>query len=283
VLVRVITGLTLAPLVIWLVLYAPKPAMLAVLVIAAARAADELVRMSPEIRKLDRLMAAALASAIAATPLLDPAWRWTIAGLAPVLLLATLLWRPRDVVSASRRASLGVLALGYVAVLVAVLIGLFTHDHLPAGAGASVAGLVLGPYDLGRGALMSLLVMVFFGDTGAYFAGRSMGRHKLNVLISPKKTVEGAIGGLLASVGGAFLARWLFLPDLGLAETAVLGALCGAVGQVGDLVESLFKRATNTKDSGHLLPGHGGLLDRVDGVIFAGPVLMAWLSLTGRG
>ncbi len=270
---RILTGLVLAPLLVALVLWGPKPAMLAVLVAAAAVAADELVRMFPEVRRRDRLLVAALASAIAASPLLGPSALALTSALATCAWLFACLVEPESVEKAAQRGALGALALSYVALLIAVLVALY---QMPNQAPAA-------PFDAGRGGLLGLFVMVFMGDTGAYFAGRALGRHKLYPLVSPKKTVEGGVGGLLASIGGgAILATWL-LPAIPLLHGMLLGAACGISGQVGDFAESLFKRATGTKDSGTLLPGHGGLLDRVDGVLFAGPVLLTYLLWSGSG
>lgn len=270
---RILTGLVLAPLLVALVLWGPKPAMLAVLVAAAAISADELVRMFPGIRRGDRLAVAALAAAVAAAPLLGPTALALTLALAMCLWLLACLAAPGTVEQGAQRGALGALALGYVALLIAMLVALFQMSAQAPGA----------PFDVGRGGLLGLFVMVFMGDTGAYFAGRAFGRHKLYALVSPKKTVEGGVGGLLASIaGGAILSTWL-LPTLPLRDAMLLGAACGAFGQVGDFAESLFKRATGTKDSGALLPGHGGLLDRVDGVLFAGPVLLAYLVWSGAG
>ncbi len=275
---RVATGLVLAPILVWLLLYGPKVATFALLIAATGLCVDELLRMSAEIRLRDRLLAAAMAMGLAATPLLGMDSLWVLLGLTPIVVLSIALVAPGDVALAARRAALSMLAIGYVGVLCAMLIGIFHTSGVPAVTRASI-----GPYDIGRGALLACMGIVFMGDTGAFFAGRSFGRHKLYPLISPKKTIEGAIGGLSASILGGVLARWLLLPTLGLAEAMLLGAALGAVGQIGDLVESLFKRATDTKDSGQLLPGHGGLLDRLDGVLFAAPLMQAWLVLLARG
>jgi len=225
------------------------------------------------------MIAALLATILAASPLLGPNTAFMAAGLTPIALLALSLVRPGDVQTASRRAALGVLSLGYIGATCAVLIALFALPQTSKIATLDFWGMTFAPFDHGRGALLALFIIVFLGDTGAYFAGRLFGRHKLYELISPKKTMEGAVGGLLASIGGGWIVASALLPDLPLPRALALGAVCGAVGQIGDLVESLFKRATNTKDSGGLLPGHGGLLDRVDGVLFAGPVLYAYLLL----
>ena len=266
---RLITGFVLAPLVIFLILYAPKPVLYALLGAAAAQAVDELVRMFPPIRPQDRAVLALLAVLAATSPLLGGVGLWLATSLLPIVWLSVCLVQPQTVEAAAKRAALGMLGLGYVAPLVGVMIALFARGGRDPAA----------QWNTGRGALLALLVMVFAGDTGAYFAGRGLGRHKLYALISPKKTLEGAVGGLCASCLGGYLTHRWFLPQLGLGEGILLGAACGAVGQIGDLAESLFKRATGTKDSGGLLPGHGGLLDRIDGVLFAAPIVQAWLIL----
>ncbi len=127
--------------------------------------------------------------------------------------------------------------------------------------------------------LILVLIVVWMGDTGGYFGGRFFGKHKLAPHKSPKKTWEGAFAGLLASVAGAWM-WYVYNPEqstVSLGTTLACGFCGGISGQMGDLVESVIKRFTGVKDSGSLLPGHGGLLDRIDGVLFAGPVV--WLVL----
>ena len=124
--------------------------------------------------------------------------------------------------------------------------------------------------------LVALRLAVWGLDTAAYAVGKAVGRHKLCPKISPGKTVEGAIGGLLAAVALiAGLGHWLGLP---LAHGLILGAGVGVAGQVGDLFESLLKRRAGVKDSGSLLPGHGGVLDRFDSLLFAAPLAYFYLS-----
>ncbi len=123
-----------------------------------------------------------------------------------------------------------------------------------------------------------LLVIVWLTDTGAYFIGKKWGRHKLYPKVSPGKTVEGAIGGLLISVLGAALFAGIFIESLNLLYIIVTAAICSIIGQMGDLCESMIKRSFGCKDSGKLLPGHGGLLDRIDALIFAAPVLYWFIS-----
>ncbi len=126
------------------------------------------------------------------------------------------------------------------------------------------------------------LVVTWLGDSGAYFAGHRWGRRKLIPSVSPGKTVEGGVGGLTASIAGSVLfATFLLGPVSGLemspAAAALLGLLLGAVAQTADLAESLLKREAGVKDSGTLLPGHGGVLDRFDAVFFTLPVTYALL------
>ena len=120
-------------------------------------------------------------------------------------------------------------------------------------------------------AWVALVIAVTFGnDTGAYFTGRTLGRHKLAPAISPAKTIEGAVGGLVAGLVVVFAARGLFMPELSLRDCVMIGVPAAIVGPAGDLVESLLKRAAGAKDSGRLLPGHGGILDRIDALLFVG-------------
>ena len=126
--------------------------------------------------------------------------------------------------------------------------------------------------------LFYLLALVWAGDTGAYFGGRFLGKHKLAPIMSPKKTWEGAIAGLVSSLLAGLTCRFFYGPEMMSWEWCVVASLsCGIVGQMGDLVESNIKRFCGVKDSGGLIPGHGGLLDRADGLLFAGPTL--WFIL----
>ena len=121
--------------------------------------------------------------------------------------------------------------------------------------------------------LTTFFAIVIMTDTGAFYTGRTLGRHKLAPKISPGKTVEGAIGGFVMAVVAGLLCKLAFFPEIPAIHAGALGAVLGALGQVGDLAESMLKRGSNVKDSGNLLPGHGGMLDRVDSLLFCAPVL----------
>ncbi len=117
-----------------------------------------------------------------------------------------------------------------------------------------------------------ILCIVFAGDTGAYYVGSYLGRHKLCPSVSPGKTVEGSIGGLVLNLGVGALFKWYFLPSLPWGLSILLFLSIGTAAQMGDLFESTLKRVANVKDSGVAFPGHGGMLDRIDALIFAAPV-----------
>lgn len=134
--------------------------------------------------------------------------------------------------------------------------------------------------DLGGHWLTVTLATAFLSDSAAYFVGRAIGKRPLYAAVSPNKTIEGAFGGLfggiLAQVGMGMM--WL-LPELGWVDAVVLGIAGSAVGQSGDLVESMIKRSCGVKDSGAVLPGHGGILDRVDALLFVAPVVFYYHQL----
>lgn len=131
----------------------------------------------------------------------------------------------------------------------------------------------------GKGWVWYLLLVVWAGDTGAYYTGRKFGKHPLSPVISPKKTIEGTLGGLAASLLVSFIAKWAFLAQLRWIDCLLLGLLLATIAQLGDLCESLLKRGADVKDSGTILPGHGGILDRLDGVMFAAPVLYYYVRM----
>jgi phosphatidate cytidylyltransferase len=140
--------------------------------------------------------------------------------------------------------------------------------------GGTMAALcLLPPVETGPWRILLLLVVVMASDTFAFFVGHAFGRHKLAPHVSPGKSVEGALGGVLGGVAGAFVVRALGFPAMPAWHAAALGAAVAVVGIVGDLDESLLKRWAGVKDSGALFPGHGGMLDRLDSLLFGAPVL----------
>ncbi len=129
----------------------------------------------------------------------------------------------------------------------------------------------------GSGYILLALGLAWTSDTGGYFAGRYFGKHKLYEAVSPKKTIEGSIGGLLAVMTWATIGHFTFLQGPPLVHLILLALVGGALSQAGDLAESVFKRSMGVKDSGQLLPGHGGILDRVDAVLLTAPVVFLYI------
>jgi phosphatidate cytidylyltransferase len=133
--------------------------------------------------------------------------------------------------------------------------------------------ILLFRFPQGRRWVFLVFLVIFAGDTGAFYSGRMWGRRLLAPIISPKKTIEGALGGLAVSLAVAVLAGKLLNPaSLRVGSLLLLGLALALVGQVGDLMESMIKRASRVKDAGTLLPGHGGMLDRLDSLVFAFPL-----------
>jgi phosphatidate cytidylyltransferase len=116
-----------------------------------------------------------------------------------------------------------------------------------------------------------IIILAFCGDIAAYYVGRTMGKKKLLPSVSPGKTVEGTIALVVGSMAGVIIFRQLFLNDLSFGHAVILGFLGSIIGQLGDLCESALKREAGVKDSGSLLPGHGGIMDRLDCLIFIAP------------
>jgi phosphatidate cytidylyltransferase len=176
--------------------------------------------------------------------------------------MLTVLAQPEPIESAATRMGWAVAGPIYMGGLFGALAALFRHPH-------------------GGSWVMLSLVCGFFSDTAGYFVGRKFGRRKLASRVSPKKTVEGAIGGLLGGLFGGLLAHVWFLRELALLPAIGLSLMATAAGQAGDLCESLLKRGVGVKDSGTLLPGHGGILDRSDAMLFSAAVIWAYLALVG--
>ncbi|NQW63150.1 MAG: phosphatidate cytidylyltransferase [Deltaproteobacteria bacterium] len=265
------------PLILALLFYAPNWAVGLALSVAAGIGAWEYLTMT----------------GVRATPTL-----FAVGVLAPVATLLAAYWFPGTL------AAYGVASLSAIAMMMSCL----QMGDNPARAGRSIAlslssfayvtllfgGLVLlsrGPvpgeiWTRQSGWMLFAMFIIFTGDTGAYFTGRLFGRHKLAPNVSPGKTIEGAIGGLVCSVGGGFVAVAMFapthLPALTAMQICLFAIPAALLGQVGDLCESLIKRSTGAKDSGNIIYGHGGMLDRLDALMFAAPyivVLRAYLEL----
>jgi phosphatidate cytidylyltransferase len=194
---------------------------------------------------------------------------WIVAVIAALMMssLALALTRPDQIKKSLVTVAATVAGVVYVAVLAGCLVGVRMMPAQP-----------LTPR-LSSKLLMMFFAMVIFADTGAYYTGRLLGRHKLAPRISPGKTIEGLVGGLIAAIAAGPLSRLLFFHEISIVHAVVIGALIGVLGPVGDLSESMLKRGAGVKDSGTLLPGHGGVLDRVDSILFCAPLLYYYSRL----
>lgn len=168
------------------------------------------------------------------------------------------------------------------------------EDSLPSSAIAVMAtayvGMLTGSlirlrndFEAGSKLVFFLLLVVWLGDSGAYYFGKSFGKHKLSPRISPKKTVEGLIGGIVTSIVAAIVIHFTFFKEFPLLHAVLAGVLLSFAGVVGDLAESMWKRSADVKDSGTLLPGHGGFLDRFDSILFTAPILYCYWTLIVHG
>jgi phosphatidate cytidylyltransferase len=169
----------------------------------------------------------------------------------------------------------------FTTVFGAVYVGLIAFVlHVATTGPAIPAGSQLAPLEAQRGWVLLLVLGVWSFDTGAYLVGRQIGRHKFLTHISPSKSVEGVVGGIVATtVVSALMLAGLGQQPLG---ALVLGPVLGLAAQAGDLAESMLKRAAGAKDSGTLIPGHGGVLDRIDSFLFAGPVVALYVAALVR-
>ena len=256
------------------------------------------------------LTAAVLVPILAGTVLYGPGWPFVLLTGAAVLLCVAEysrmffpVARERAFVAASALLAYGSavflppgLAVPSLLLCAGLAAFFFLGGEAPPGEKARAAGLaVLGVVYLGgffssyvwtirlpggRHWVLLGLVAVAAGDTAAYLAGTAFGKRPLSPRISPNKTVEGAAGGLAASILCSTGFAALFLPGVSPVYAALASALVGIAGQAGDLFESMLKRAAGVKDSGTMLPGHGGIFDRADGLVSAGPVLYLFAVLS---
>lgn len=265
-LVKVLTGLVLAAVALAGILFGPFAAVAPVAVVVFLLAQDEFLRLpGPRVKTVDRVVVAlAGATLLAAAALLPEAVLFrgitSAFALGVIAILVVVLLAPHPMEQAGDRAGHGIAGLAYVGLLSALTLLILRDER---GADGRFIILVAG-------------VVTWGNDTMAYFGGKAFGRHKMYPAVSPNKTWEGSISGMIGSVAGALLVRAILNPEAPLAPLVGFALVGGVLGQVGDLVESVFKRTWGLKDSGGILPGHGGFLDRIDAFLFVAPVAWLW-------
>ena len=255
---RVLSALVLLPVVIGAVWFLPPIATLALACLAALLAFVE------------------YASILAALDIRVPR---VIAGIAVV---AGCLAVGLSLVSVDLLLMSAVIVAGALAVATGAPTARTVHEAVASVFPIAYIGLPLGALAAvramsGREAVLLLMITIIVSDSAQYYCGRAFGRRPLAPTISPKKTLEGAIGGLIFGTATMVIGgRWVF-PDAGIAVLVLVSAAIAALGMVGDLFESLFKRSAGVKDSSNIIPGHGGVLDRIDSWLFAAPVYYAFV------
>ena len=181
-----------------------------------------------------------------------------------LVIPASYVFRKGDIDNSLPSSAVAVLATMYVGMLAGSIIRL-----------RSDFGLVIGPK-----LVFFLLLVVWLGDAGAYYTGKKFGKHKLSPRISPKKTVEGLAGGVVASVITAVVIHYTFFEQFPLQHAIIVGIVLSITGVIGDLAETMWKRSAAVKDSGTLIPGHGGFLDRFDSILFTAPILYIYWAFS---
>lgn len=261
---RLLTAAVAVPVLLYVILWAPAVVLAAVVGLSALLAYWELGGMfgtTDQPFPAAGYVATAVLVASFYVPGLDPG----TASLVAVLLLGlSCVLTARPGADAARATLAAVFATFYVGALLGSLVGL----------------RMMTPDDDGRRWVVFLLAVVMVGDAAAFYVGKSLGRRKLAPALSPNKTVEGLLGGVAGSLGTALLLRELWFDPVSLPAAAALGVTLSLLGVCGDLFESFLKRSAGVKDASSLIPGHGGVLDRLDSILFAAPGLylaLRWL------
>ncbi len=264
---RELFAFVVGPIVIAAIIWLPAWVFLAAVAVTVVLAGDELLRMGAGAGVgCDRWLVLLLLAAVMIAAWSRGSDGFTIAAAATVVLLPAARLCHRDGPNGS---------------LAGVAIGVYTVLGLGL-CGACLGWLRTMPTDdQGWRLLLLFLVTIWLGDSGAYYVGRNLGRHKMSPRISPNKTWEGFGGGVITSLVSAALAREVLGVALGWPDTCALALILALAAPVGDLVESQFKRDTGVKDSSHALPGHGGFLDRTDSLLFAAPLAVGYLLVMG--
>ncbi len=253
---RLATAAVAIPILLAIIFLAPPFGMSVLIFVLGAIAVVEYMAMAFPDKPADRWVGSACGAAVLAVAVASygPAAAWSAALTGALgVLLGFVVLRTGEIAAAMRDCAVSWLGIVYVAVLAH-----FVWLH----------GLDDGPYWV-----TFVVANGMASDTGAYFAGKTFGRRKLLPRVSPGKTVEGSIGNLVAAAAVGLAAKALFFPQESWSGMFFLAVVLAAVGQLGDLCESAIKRAFGSKESGAIFPGHGGVLDRIDSLLFPVAIL----------
>lgn len=253
---RILTALVALPLLVFTVYYTSQGLFAGLIFVLSALALHEFYAMSlPVERGIEKGLSviAGVCSCVGIVHALSPNAVVLSLALPFLSLLLVYLFRFHNIETVCRDLAISLLGILYIPLLLSHVVLL---RALPAG----------------RDWIFLVLLVVMTSDTFAYFIGMNFGKHHLYKAVSPNKTIEGAIGGLAGAILGATLCKFWFFPGLSAFDVIAIGLGVGAISQLGDLFESLMKRSFGVKDSGSMIPGHGGLLDRLDSLLFAFPI-----------
>ncbi|HEY5626769.1 MAG TPA: phosphatidate cytidylyltransferase [Nitrospira sp.] len=261
---RVYTVLVLVPLLYAAVRYLPPPLFSGIVALAGALALYELYRLClPQNHNSATIALGLLGSTALILSPHEPALALPSLLVALLAILSVPLLVPMSLSDRFRESALAITGLLYIGLTLSFLVLTRMLPH-------------------GEWLIFFLLFVTWAGDTGAYYAGTLFGRHPLAPRISPKKTMEGLAGGLIAATMVSYLASWWFLPTFSGLDCLLLAILITMTGLWGDLAESAIKRSVGAKDSGAVLPGHGGMLDRLDSLLFSAPAFYYYVTMLSR-
>ena len=261
---RLLTAAVTVPLLLYSLFFPPTWLFPGLTVTVCVLGAYELFAMVAPQHPLTRTwgVATSLLVCLVVGGVFGPDWALPTFLLVTLGGLLTTLVKVEPMAQAASRAGWSIAGPAYVGGLFGVIVLLFRQPHG------------------GEWCVLAMLY-AFWSDTAGYFVGRSYGKHRLYEAVSPKKTIEGSIGGILGALLGSMIAHFWFLPSLGFLAAIGLAVIAAIAGQLGDLCESVIKRSTGVKDSGTLLPGHGGILDRVDALLFTNATVYLYVALFG--
>jgi phosphatidate cytidylyltransferase len=267
---RLVTAGAIVPILAWVLFFGPAWAWWVLVASAVVVSAMELFSMTDTGDPVAQAIHVATTLGVSIVVYVhstDPVALLTVLLAVPLAGMLVPLWRLGDIKTAGLRQMAGIGGPLYIGVALTT-VAMLRHDM-----GSDGAGYVA-----------MTLTFAWLGDTGAYFSGRYLGRAKLYPEISPGKTRAGFLGAMGGASVGALLAHFWYLPSIPLIDALGLAVVGGGMGQLGDLAESLLKRSSGMKDSGWILPGHGGLLDRIDALMIVSPIVYIYtLWLVHRG
>ena len=258
---RIITALIALPLIVVLTLYVSTGVFFAVtLVIVTLAVLEALHVFRPQVDMPLKGLVVTGGLGIYTVICWYPALFAQVFSILFLLLGIFYLFRFKDIVLVINDCAVVLLVWAYVPVLFSYIVLLHAIPN-------------------GHELVFMVLLMTMVCDSTAYFSGTYWGRHRLYPAVSPKKSIEGALGGICGSVIAALVSKWIYVPEFSVVTVLGFGVVIGVFAQVGDLFESLLKRSARIKDSGQLFPGHGGMLDRLDSLLFAFPIAYLYVKL----